>query len=150
MNRYARIMQWIGVLALLCWLVTLAQGFAVDTGRPTLAWHTIGALLAAALTLLARTWTISFLLLSSGSSSDAATPGSARRRTVALAASALSLVWLAVAFLFAGRLLWHRLAPSVHAAIGAGIVVSHVAALWLERRALGDVDESAAAPDSAA
>ncbi|MEZ5313023.1 MAG: hypothetical protein R2862_04885 [Thermoanaerobaculia bacterium] len=110
MNRYARIMQWIGVLALFVWLATLAQGFAVDTGRPTLAWHTIGALLAAALTLLARTWTISFLL-SSGSSSDAAMPGPARRRTVALAASALSLVWLAAAFLFAGRLLWHRLAP---------------------------------------
>jgi hypothetical protein len=150
MNRYARIMQGVGWLAVAVWVAALVQGRRVEADGPDLALHTVLALAAAATTLLPRVWTVVFLLLGGWRFADA---GARRARNVALAASALALAILAFHFALSGAMLWRRITPSQHAAFGAAVLLSHLAALWCERRALlarerGDAG-SFAAPVSA-
>jgi hypothetical protein len=133
MNRYARIMQGVGGLAAAIWIAALLQGRRVEADGPDLALHTVLALAAAATTLLPRVWTVVFLLLGSGRFADA---GARKARNVALALSALALAVLAFHFALSGAMLWRRITPLQHAALGGAVLVSHLLALWCERRAL--------------
>ena len=133
MNRYARIMQGVGWLAALLWVAVWTQGRAVEGDGPELGLHTLMALGAAATTLLSRAWTIVFLLLAPDRFADA---GARRRRNLALVASTISVVILAFQFALSGSMLWRRITPGEHAALGGLLLASHLVALWSEGRAL--------------
>lgn len=133
MNRFARILQGFGALAAGLWLAVAAQGYLVVAEGPELAIHTVIALAAGALTLFTHSWTLSFLLL--GADRFASPPARAARRT-ALAAATLVLVALALQFATSGRVVWGSIPGVAHAVGGAALLLAHVAALRLERRAL--------------
>ncbi|MEO7793238.1 MAG: hypothetical protein ABIV06_00580 [Thermoanaerobaculia bacterium] len=145
MNRFARIMQFLGWTGSALLAAVWAQGFRVQDGVPELARHSTLALVAALLCVLPRFWTIAYLYLAARGrarihdkqgSGDAAGRKAARVRRQALAASALALVGLSGSFALAGALLLRHTSPISHAAAGALAVALQVVALVLERRAL--------------
>lgn len=141
MNRFAGIMQAIGWIAAVVWLATWIQGYRVEAALSELAWHTIGSMTAAALSLLARGWTLSYLLLTARDSRRAAAPGDPgsrgiAARRVAIVAALLFAAWMIFVFALSGQLLWHRIGPLTHSAVGLVTVILHVVALLLERQAL--------------
>ena len=169
MNRFARIMQflgWVGVIALSgVW----AQGFAVHEDTPRLARHTAVALVAACLCVLPRFWTMAYLLFAERgraaqrrkSGAGALYSGSVRQlasgrhlRRWAIFGSATALVGLAGSFALAGSVLLRQVSPALHATAGVGAIALQAVALLLERRALlGDAAEMrqmSGGPDPAA
>lgn len=131
MNRFARIMQGVGWAATAAWVVAWAQGFAVEGERSEIAMHTLVALAGAAAALLGRVWTMVFLGLRRNLRPEA--PLSFR--AVAIAGT-VSLLFVAATFATSGQILWRRVPPLAHAALGLGLLASHVWALVAERRAL--------------
>jgi hypothetical protein len=150
MNRFARIMQFLGWVGVALLSGMWALGFSVGEDTVLLSRHTAGALAAACLCVLPRFWTIAYLALAargrarrqpSAGGAPATTAGrqaSMRRRVRQWAniASIAALVGLAVAFAIAGSVLLRRVSPLVHALSGAGAVALQIVALLLERRAL--------------
>ena len=62
-NRFAKIMQWLGWAGVALLSVVWAQGFLVRDDTPELARHSMIALAAACLCILPRFWTIAYLAL---------------------------------------------------------------------------------------
>jgi len=141
MNRFAKIMQVIGWFGAALLVVAWAQGFAVRDDSPQLARHSMIALAAACLCVLARLWTIAYLALAAGGRArrwkdeiDAA--GTARIRSRAVVASLLALAGLGASFALAGAILLRRVSPLSHASAGFIAIALQLVALVLERRAL--------------
>jgi len=133
MNRFARIMQGVGWLAAVLWVVVWIQGRSIEADGPELGLHTLLALAAAAATLLSRAWTLIFLLLSPDLSAGA---GARRSRALAFAASTIAIAVLAFQFALSGSMLWRSITPEQHAALGGLLLGTHLLALWMEARAL--------------
>ena len=147
MNRFAKIMQFLGWLGIAVLAVVWAQGFVVRGDTPALARHSTIALAAASLCVLPRFWTMAFLVLAArgrarlrGRGSKDDTTGGARSATRirrrALVASGVALVALSGSFALAGAILMRRASPVAHAIAGFVAIAFQVAALLLERRAL--------------
>lgn len=139
MNRFAKIMQWLGWAGVVLLSVVWAQGFLVRDDTPELARHSMIALAAACLCILPRFWTIAYLALAArGRKARGTVVGerAARLRHLALVASILAVAGLAGSFGLAGAILVSRASPLPHAVVGFVGLALQIAALLLERRAL--------------
>ncbi len=147
MNRFAKIMQFLGWAGVLLLAAVWVQGFAVGDDAPQLARHSTIALAAACLCVLPRFWTLAYLVLAargravqrrsrvgSGPSPPAERATPIRRQ--ALLASAVALVGLTGSFALAGVILMRRASPLAHATAGFVAIALQIVALFLERRAL--------------
>ncbi|MEO8276004.1 MAG: hypothetical protein ABI639_07275 [Thermoanaerobaculia bacterium] len=148
MNRFARIMQTIGILGSIALIFVWIQGLEVGDIATNVARHTTLALGAASGCLLSHLWAIAFLGFSARGrrqlllADNLRMPDAsgqrevARWRRLAVTAAAFAILLLGASFALGGAALLRRVAPAVHAGIGAAAVLAQLVALAVERRAL--------------
>ena len=146
MNRFAKIMQFLGWLGFALLAAVWTQGFFVRDQPPELARHSQLAIAAVGLCILPRFWTLAYLQLAARGRASRRPAGAlpsaaerfARRRRLATIAAGVALVALAGSFALAGGVVQRRVSPLAHGLAGCVALALQIGALLLERRALLD------------
>lgn len=142
MNRFAKIMQFLGWLGLALLAAVWTQGFFVRDQPPALARHSILAIAAAGFCILPRFWTLAYLPLAARGRASrrpagrSRTEASARLRRLATIAAVVALAGVAGSFALAGGVVLRKVTPLAHGLVGGLALALQIGALLVERRAL--------------